>query len=284
MLRTLLALLRMVKIEHSVFALPFAYIGMFWAAGGWPGWRVFLLVTLAMVSMRTLAMAANRLVDLPFDRANPRTAGRPLVTGEISLAATRWLCLGCAVVFVAACAGLNATVLALAPLALFLACGYSYTKRFTWLCHFWLGAVLGLTPLAGWLATGQGFHLAPVLLGLGVVYWVAGFDVIYALQDLEFDRSVGLCSIPVRFGTETSLTLAAFCHANTALFFLLAGLAAGAGWPYFLTAVTLAGLLAYEHAILSPRDLSRLGTAFFTINGVIALALLAGVVLDVFAL
>lgn len=280
MFHSLAVFCRMVRIEHSVFALPFAYAGLLWGSGGLPHAATFLLVTIAMVSMRTLAMAVNRLADLPFDRANPRTASRPLVTGEITPAATRRLCLFCAAVFVAACAALNATVLALSPVALFLACGYSYAKRFTWLCHFWLGAVLGLTPLAGWLAAGRPLDLPPVLLGLGVTCWVAGFDILYALQDQEFDRDVGLFSIPAHFGVQTSLTLSGFCHANTAVFFVLAGWAAGAGWPYHLVALAIAGLLAYEHAILRADDLSRLNTAFFTVNGIVAMSLLGGVVLD----
>lgn len=271
---------RLVKIEHSVFALPFAYAGMVMAARGWPGWRIFLLVTVAMVAVRSFAMAVNRLVDLPLDRQNPRTQNRPLVTGEISVASARVMTLVAAVIFVLACAGLNTLVSALSPVALILAGGYSFTKRFTFLCHYWLGAVLGLAPVAGWLAVTASFDLAPVLLGLGVTFWVAGFDILYATQDQAFDRAHGLHAIPARMGLPSALALAAFSHANTAIFFLLAGWAAGAGWPYYLVAAAIGAVLAYEHTLVRPDDLSRVNTAFFTVNGVVAVMIFAGVLLD----
>lgn len=271
---------RLVKIEHSVFALPFAYSGMVMAAGGWPGWRVFLLVTVAMVAVRSFAMAVNRLADLPFDRENPRTQGRPLVTGEVSVASARRIAVLTALVFVLASAGLNTLVLALSPVALILAGGYSYTKRLTFLCHYWLGAVLGLSPLAGWLAVVPAFHLAPVLLGLGVTFWVAGFDILYATQDVDFDRAHGLRAVPARFGIPAALAIAAFSHANTAIFFLLAGWAANAGWPYYLVAAAIGAVLAYEHTLVKPDDLRRVNTAFFTVNGVVAVMIFVGVLLD----
>ena len=221
---------RMVKIEHSVFALPFAYTGAFLAADGWPGWTDFLLVTLAMVTMRSFAMLMNRILDLPFDSHNPRTRNRPLVSGELSTVAA-WIWAGIfAILFVAACAAMNPLVLALSPVALVLGAGYSLAKRFTSLCHFWLGGVLGLAPIAGWLAVEPVFTLPAVLLGLGVLFWVAGFDILYALQDTDFDRSHGLHSIPAMHGVEASLLVSSLCHANTAMLFLLAGWAAGAGW------------------------------------------------------
>lgn len=277
---TLGALARMVKIEHSVFALPFAYAGAFLAAGGWPGWRVFVLVGLAMVAVRSFAMTVNRLADVDFDRENPRTANRPLVTGEISLSAARLFAGACAVVFVAACAGLNPLVLALSPLALAVAAAYSYTKRFTFLCHFVLGATLGFAPLGGWLAVVPAFTPAAVMLALGVTFWVAGFDILYACQDVDFDRSKGLYSIPARFGVATALALSSFCHVNTALFFLLAGWAAAAGWVYFAAMAVIGGILVFEHALISENDLERIDLAFFTANGVIALFVFVAVALD----
>ena len=182
------ALARLVKIEHSVFALPFAYIGLFVAAGGWPGWRAFLLLSLAMVAMRSFAMAVNRLADLRYDRANPRTAGRELVTGEVTSLQAWVFTAGCAVVFVVACWGLNRLCLVLAPVVLVWGAFYSLTKRFTWLCHFVLGSVLGLAPVAGWLAVDPRFTLPAILFGCGVTFWTAGFDVLYACQDVDFDR------------------------------------------------------------------------------------------------
>ena len=278
-MRTLVLLARMVKIEHSVFALPFAYAGSFLAARGWPGLRVLLLVTLAMVAVRSFAMAFNRIADLRYDRENPRTQGRPLVTGEISLPAAWAFTLAGAAVFVLACAGLNPLCLLLSPAALGVCAAYSYTKRFTWACHFVLGLSLGLAPVAGWIAFEPAFRLPAVALLLAVTFWVAGFDIIYATQDIDFDRAHGLSSIPARFGLEAGLALSAFCHVNTSLFLALAGWAAGLGWPYFLVWALTTAVLAYEHAIVKPDDLTRVNTAFFTLNGFISPALFLGVLL-----
>jgi 4-hydroxybenzoate polyprenyltransferase len=278
-MRTLVLLARMVKIEHSVFALPFAYAGSFLAARGWPGWRVLLLVSLAMVAVRSFAMAFNRIADLKFDRANPRTRNRPLVTGEITLPAAWAFTLAGAALFVLACAGLNSLCLALSPVALGLCAVYSLAKRFTWACHFILGLTLGLAPVAGWLAFEPAFRLPAVALLLAVTFWVAGFDVLYATQDIAFDREHGLHSIPARFELAPALALSAFCHVNTSLFLGLAGWAADLGWPYFAIWGLTSAVLAFEHAIVRPDDLTRVNTAFFTLNGFISPALLLGVLL-----
>lgn len=276
------ALARLVKIEHSVFALPFAYIGLFVAAGGWPGWRVFVLLTVAMVAMRSYAMAVNRLADVRFDRINPRTMGRELVTGEVS-EKTAWVfTAGCAVVFVGACAGLNALCLALSPVVLVWGAFYSLTKRFTWLCHFVLGSVLGLAPVAGWLALKPEFALPAILFGCGVTCWVAGFDVLYACQDVEFDRAHGLHSMPARFGVGTALSLAAFAHADAVVFYLLAGYAAGLSWMYYVFWGVCSAVLLAEHRLISEHDLSRINMAFFTLNGIVAALLGVGTLLAVF--
>lgn len=276
------ALARLVKIEHSVFALPFAYIGLFVAAGGWPGWRVFLLLTVAMVAMRSFAMAVNRLADLRFDRINPRTSGRELVTGEVSVRLAWGFTVGCAAVFVAACAGLNALCLMLAPVALVWGALYSLTKRFTWLCHFVLGSVLGLAPVAGWLAVKAEFGLPAILFGCGVTFWTAGFDVLYASQDVDFDRAHGLKSMPVRFGVGAALSLAAFCHANAALFYLLAGYASGLSVVYYVSWAVCSAVLLVEHRLISENDLSRVNMAFFTLNGIVAALLGVGAIASVF--
>ncbi|MEA4858232.1 UbiA-like polyprenyltransferase [Solidesulfovibrio sp.] len=278
----LAALARLVKIEHSVFALPFAYIGLFVAARGWPGWRAFVLLTLAMVAMRSFAMAVNRLADLPYDRVNPRTQGRELVTGEVGPRAAWVFTAGCAVVFVAACAGLNSLCLALAPVALAWGAFYSLTKRFTWLCHFCLGSVLGLAPVAGWLAVKPEFALPALLFGCGVTCWTAGFDILYACQDVDFDREHGLRSMPARFGVGCALRLAAFSHVDAAAFFLLAGYAAGLSWIYSLFWAVCSGVLLIEHRLIGENDLSRINMAFFTLNGVIAVLLCVGALLAVF--
>jgi 4-hydroxybenzoate polyprenyltransferase len=276
------ALARLVKIEHSVFALPFAYIGLFVAARGWPGFRAFLLLTLAMVAMRSYAMAINRLADLRYDRINPRTAKRELVTGEVRVGQAWAFTAVCAVVFVGACWGLNSLCLMLSPLALAWGALYSLTKRFTWLCHFVLGSVLGLAPVAGWLAVDPTFALPAILFGCGVTCWVAGFDVLYACQDVDFDREQGLWSMPARFGVGTSLALAAFSHVDAALFFLLAGYAAGLSWVYYVFWAVCSAVLLVEHRLISEDDLSRINVAFFTLNGIIAALLGVGTLMAVF--
>jgi len=280
MWRKTVLLARMVKIEHSIFALPFAYLGMIWAAGGWPGWKIFLALTVAMVAVRSFAMAVNRLADLPFDVKNPRTQTRPLVTGELNVFETLVFIAVSALVFVGACWQLNALCLALSPLALVWSAMYSYTKRFTSLCHFFLGTVLGLAPLAGWLAVSPEIALAPVLLALGVTFWVGGFDILYACQDAEFDQNEGLHSLPAGKGVPIALALSTFSHVVTALFFLLAGWAAGAGIVYTGFCLAVAAILLFEHRLISADDLSRVNLAFFTLNGFIAVFLFAGAVID----
>lgn len=280
MWRKIVVLARMVKIEHSIFALPFAYLGMLWAAGGWPGWRVFIALTVAMVAVRSFAMAVNRLADLPIDAKNPRTLTRPLVTGEIGVAETRVFIAVSAAVFVAACWFLNPLCLALSPAALVWSGLYSFTKRFSALCHFFLGSVLGLAPLAGWLAVSPAVEMAPVLLALGVTFWVGGFDILYACQDVEFDRSEGLHSLPAMLGVGPALAVSTFSHVVTSLFFLLAGWASGAGLVYLAFCLAVAAILLLEHRLISEHDMSRVNLAFFTLNGFVAVFLFAGAVLD----
>jgi 4-hydroxybenzoate polyprenyltransferase len=282
MLLNAAAFARMVKLEHSVFALPFAFIGLFLAARGWPGWGLVLLLTLAMVSVRTFAMGMNRLLDLDIDRNNPRTSRRPLVTGEITRTQTVLFCALAAGLFVLACAGMNRVCLWLSPAALLWAGLYSTSKRFTWLCHFWLGSVLGLAPLGGWLAFEPRLVLPAVLFFLGVSFWVAGFDILYSCQDTEFDHQWGLHSAPARFGLPSAMQMAAFSHVNASLFFGLAGWAAGLGWIYTAAWAVVSLSLGIEHSLVSPTDLSRLNTAFFTLNGLVSLILFAGVIAGVF--
>ncbi|WP_176630051.1 UbiA-like polyprenyltransferase [Desulfolutivibrio sulfoxidireducens] len=274
---------RLVKIEHSVFALPFAYVGLFLAAGGWPGTWTLVALTVAMVAIRSYAMAVNRLADLPFDRENPRTRGRELVTGEVGVGGAVAFTALCAVVFVLACAGLNALCLALSPVVLVWAGLYSFAKRFTWLCHFLLGSVLGLAPVAGWLAFDPSFSVRAVLFGLGVTFWTAGFDILYACQDVEFDREHDLRSIPACFGIGPALAFSSLAHVNAVIFFALGGWAAGLSWIYFTFFAASAVLLCVEHLILSEEDLSRVNVSFFTINGVVAAGFGLGVIVDVFA-
>lgn len=276
------AICRMIKIEHSIFALPFAYAGAFIASGGVPAWRPFLLLTVAMVAVRSFAMAFNRVVDLPYDSRNPRTQKRPLVTGEITRLQTWLFCAFMATVFVLACAGLNPLCLKLAPVALVVSALYSFMKRFTWLCHFVLGAVLGLAPLAGWLSVDPVFTAPAVLFFWGVLFWVAGFDILYSCQDTAFDIEAGLHSVPARFGISTALVISTFCHVNTVVFFLLAGWTAGLSWAWYPVWGLVSLVLLWEHRLLSADDLSRVNMAFFTLNGVVSVVVFAGVLAGVF--
>lgn len=271
---------RMIKIEHSVFALPFAYIGAFLAAGGWPGFYNMIVLTVAMVAVRSFAMAFNRYADLDIDRENPRTQDRPLVTGELSTRFTLAFIIGTAVVFVVMCALMNSLCLLLSPLALGLSAFYSYCKRFTYWCHFVLGMVLGLAPVAGWLCVDPTFTLPAALFFCGVTLWVAGFDLLYASQDAKFDDEFGLWSIPARLGVPAALAISTLSHAVTAVVFLLAGWAAGLGAVYFLVSAVVGLILVGEHLLVKADDMSRVNVAFFTMNGVIAVILFVGVLLD----
>ena len=273
------ALCQMIKIEHSVFALPFALGGAFLAARGLPPWSVLFWLVVAMVSIRSFAMAFNRVADLRFDRLNPRTQQRPLVTGAITLSQA-WTFIACsAAFFVFACAMLNSLCLALAPVALFMSGVYSLLKRVTWLCHFGLGCVHALTPLAGWISVDPHFTLTPVLFSWGVLFWLAGFDILYACQDADFDRSVGLHSAPADLGIAKALVISAFCHVNTAIFFLMGGVLAGLSLGWYAVWTLITGILLWEHTLVKADDLARVNLAFFTLNGFVALAFLPGVIL-----
>ncbi|MDR2819307.1 MAG: putative 4-hydroxybenzoate polyprenyltransferase [Desulfovibrio sp.] len=273
---------RMVKIEHSVFALPYAWAGAVLAARGMPPVRALIFLTIGMVAARSFAMAFNRLVDLPFDRANPRTSSRPLVTGAISTGKTWAFCAVTALVFIAACACLNSLCLRLAVPALLFAAAYSLMKRFTPLCHFWLGATLGLAPLAGWISVNpDSITLAPFLLFFAVTFWVGAFDVYYAFLDLDFDLEYNLCSLPSVHGQKTALALAAFSHVMTVIFLTLTGFAAGLSWPWLLVCLCTAVLLLMERRLMRNRDPRHVNMAFFTLNGIVSPVVLLGVILGI---
>ncbi len=259
-----------IKFEHTVFALPFAYIAMVLAAGGWPGWRIALWVTLAMVGARTLAMSVNRLADRLIDARNPRTANRHLPRGLLKPREVGAWAAASTVLFLVSAWQLNPLCLKLAPLAVFFLVGYHYTKRFTWTSHWILGFTDGIAATGGWIAVREAFELPAFLLWFAVTVWIAGFDLIYACQDVEFDRAEGLHSVPARFGIPAALALARVCHALTALALAAVGAVMGLGWAYWIGWLAVAGLLAYEHTLVSPTDLSRLDAAFFNINGYIA--------------
>jgi len=266
-------LLEMIKIGHSVLALPFAFMGAMLAARGLPAGRTIFYILVAMVGARSAAMGFNRLADAGFDGANPRTADRALPAGRVSRRATLVLVVGSSLVFMAAAFQLNWVCFALSPAALAVVLGYSLTKRFTTLSHLVLGLSLGISPLGGWLAVRGDLGLPVVVLSVAVVFWVAGFDILYALQDKEFDRRVGLFSVPARWGARAAQALAALCHLAAVSGFILTGRLAQLGDIYQGAAILSALLLAVQHLILTARDPARLPPAFFTLNGLVGLGL-----------
>ena len=277
----LAVLLEMIKFKHSVFALPFALMAVLLAARGLPPLAVLFWVIVAMVGCRTAAMTFNRIVDRRFDAANPRTAGRALPAGLVGTKEAWMLVLASSALFLFACAMINRATLLLAPFVLALVLFYSLTKRFTWLCHLVLGLALSLAPLGGWAAVTGAFSGYPWPLTLGVLFWVAGFDCIYACLDADFDREAGLHSMPAAFGRAASFRLAVAFHALAFGLFTLTGILMGLnGWYYAGIAVT-AGALFYQHAIVSPQDLSRIKMSFFSMNGLIALTLFIATCLSI---
>ena len=286
-MRRLRVFFDLVKFEHTVFALPFAYLGMVLAAGGWPGWGKFIWITVAMVAARTLAMSANRLVDRELDARNPRTMNRPLPRGLISSQAVAvYAGISLAVLTVAAWQ-LDPLCLLLLPGALVFLLGYHYTKRFTWLSHWILGFTDGLAALGAWVAV-RGSLLTwadlPVwLLLFAVTFWIGGFDLIYACQDVDVDRREGLHSVPADFSVARALLLARMCHVLTVALLAGAGLTMSLGWPFWVGLVTIAAMLVYEHSLVSPQDLSRLDLAFFNMNGYISITVFAATLLSLWA-
>jgi 4-hydroxybenzoate polyprenyltransferase len=275
------ATLEMIKWEHSVFALPFALTGAVLAAGGWPPLRVLGWIVVCMVAARSAAMAFNRLVDRELDAANPRTAMRALPAGTLSASFVGGFVLLGSLLFVTAAAMLNRLSLELAPLALLVLLAYSYMKRLTRWSHLVLGLALGIAPAAAWIAVRGSLDVRIVVLTLAVLLWVGGFDVLYACQDFEHDRRVGLNSVPQAFGLEASFWIARAMHVGMLL--LLAWLVALFGLGRLAVAgVAVVGvLLGYEHAIVSPKDMRRMNAAFFTLNGVISVLFFGFVAADV---
>ncbi|MDP7089431.1 MAG: UbiA-like polyprenyltransferase [Dehalococcoidia bacterium] len=263
--------LEAIKFEHSVFALPFAFLAAFISAGGWPDLTRFFWVIIAMVSMRTFGMSANRLIDGEIDSRNPRTAMRAIPTGEISRLAMYGYMSLAGLIFVAVVSQLHPITWLLAPIPLAVMLGYPYLKRFTWLSHFGMGAVYLIVPPAVSLALTGTMPLGFVLIGIGSMAWVVGFDVLYATADFEVDRDQGLHSIPARFGIPAALIASKGLHLLAVLLLLIAGLVLGSNWLYFVGVVLVALLLAYEQSLVSSDDLSKLNLAFFTMNGVITI-------------
>ncbi len=282
MLSKVRTILEMIKFEHTVFALPFALTSAVVAAGGFPNGRTILWILVAMVGARSAAMAFNRIADLHYDKLNPRTAGRALPRGIVKLAEVWVFTLVSAAVFVFASFMLNTLAFALSPVALLVILGYSYTKRFTSLSHLVLGLALGIAPVGAWIAVTGRLEFAPMVLSAAVMFWTAGFDIIYALQDLEFDREQGLFSIPKALGPGRALLVSRLFHLTTLGMLVWFGLLIGSGTVYWIGVALVAVLLAYEQSLVRPNDLSRVDVAFFNTNGFISIGFAAFTILEAF--
>ncbi len=299
MLRQLVLWGSFVKFSHTVFALPFALASMIVAARetrGWPGWRTFGLILVAMVGARTCAMAFNRIVDRHFDARNPRTASRHLPMGVVSLAGAWALCLISGAILVGAAWALNPICFQLSPLALFLVCFYSLTKRFTDFTHVWLGIALAAAPIGAWLAVEGGFDflprpegkldlrhsaLIPLVLGTAVLLWLVGFDMIYATQDYEFDRRQGLHSLVVRWGPKNALSVAFLCHLFMWAVLVVFGALNGFRLTYWIGLILILMLLLLEHMIARRRDPVAVNIAFFKLNAVVSITFLIVTTIEV---
>ncbi len=280
--------LEMIKFEHSVFALPFAMVGMLWASvdsggSGWPGWLVFLLIVLCMVSARSAAMAFNRIADRDIDEINPRTKMRALPAGLLSMRHANLFFYGSCIVFFAGAALLNTLTFVLSPVALFTILFYSRTKRFTPLSHFVLGLSLGIAPAAAWASVTGRLEWVVLPVCLAVLFWTAGFDIIYSLQDEEFDSSHGLRSLPQTVGKPRALLVSRACHVLAVASLCVASQSFAVG-PFTWIGVALVALiLVYEQSLVKADDLSKVNLAFFTLNGFVSIGFFALVVLDVIA-
>ncbi|MCM3698172.1 UbiA-like polyprenyltransferase [Paenibacillus macerans] len=284
MFRKLAIFLQMIKFEHTVFALPFAFMGALLGSqtmnNHLPSWSQIGWVLLAMFGARSAAMGLNRLIDRVSDAKNPRTKNRAIPAGLLKIGEVVVFVIISFVLLFWAAAELNPLALKLLPIAVFMLVFYSFTKRFTWLCHIVLGLTIALAPLGGWAAVTGTVNWAAMVFFVTITFWIAGFDVIYACQDVEFDIKEGLHSIPVRFGVAKSLKIAQAFHIITALGFIALLLMTDLGWWYIAGMIIAYLILFYEHHIVSPGDLSRLQTAFFTMNGVLSIVVFSFTLID----
>lgn len=274
--------LRMIKIEHSVFALPFALISALVAAHGVPSWQQLAWIVVAMVSARSCAMAFNRFADRKFDRENPRTKNWPLAAGSLSPNFVLLFIIICSALFVFAAYNLNHLAFMLSPIALLIICFYSLTKRFTALSHWFIGLALAVAPAGAWIAVRGALDIQPLFLCFAILFWTAGFDLIYSCQDAEFDKSANLHSIPSHFGVTKALMLSNLCHVIVIPLLLAFGYYSHLGIWFYGGVAIVAGLLLYEHTLVSENDLSRVNEAFFTVNGLISVFLLLATSLDLY--
>ncbi len=284
--RRIRIILEMIKFEHTIFALPFALISALLAARaaglphGLPTLRMTGWILVAMLGARSAAMAFNRIADARLDARNPRTASRAIPAGILTVGQVALFTLAALALFEVAAYELNLLCFALSPLALVTFLGYSYTKRFTSLAHFALGAATGIAPVGAWIAVTGRFDVVPLLLGASVLLWIGGFDIIYALQDLQVDRREGLHSLPVRLGPARALLVSRAMHAVMLGCLVTAGVLSALGPAYYAGVTVVACLIAYEHSLVSPDDLSRVNMAFFTLNGWVSICLFAFVAID----
>ncbi|RKU32943.1 4-hydroxybenzoate octaprenyltransferase [Candidatus Poribacteria bacterium] len=280
MFRKIKIILDMIKFEHTIFMLPFAIMSAFIASNGLPALDKFAWILVAMVGARSCAMAFNRLADAEIDRANPRTSMRAIPAGLVAKGSVWGFTLVSAALLVFAAYNLNPLAFALSPVALVVIMGYSYTKRFTSLSHLWLGTSLSIAPIGAWIAIKGQFDWTPMLLGLAVLLWTAGFDIIYACQDFDFDRKHRLYSIPAKFGIRLALWISSVLHVVMVAVLLGVTLLTDLGVVYLIGVGIVIIILIYEHAIVKPHDLSRVNLAFFTLNGVVSLVLMTLSVVD----
>lgn len=273
--------LEMIKFQHSIFALPFAYFGAFLAEMKVPDFRTLFWITLTMIGARSFAMALNRLIDIEIDRHNPRTAERALPKGLLSVLNVVIFAFFSLGFFLLAVYNLAPICRYLWPFVVIPFVVYPYTKRFTWLTHFILGFCLGLAPIGAWIAVTNSISVEPFLIGAAVLFWVSGFDIFYAIQDIEFDRQHKLYSIPARFSIKTSLILTKVLHITSILLLSWVGFRLNLGLFYFLGIFVAASLLAYENSLIKPHDVSKLNVAFFTMNGVISVVMFCFVAFEV---
>jgi len=270
-----------IKIQHTVFALPFAVMSAFLAAGGMPEIEKLLWIIVCMLGARSAAMAFNRIVDARFDKENPRTQDRALPSGKINVGNYAVFLVASSALFVFAAWMLSSLAFYLSPVALAIVFFYSLTKRFTAFSHFWLGLALSIAPVGAWVAIREEISFTSLLLGAAVICWLIGFDILYACMDIEADRANRLHSIPERFGIETALKMAFASHAVMVVFLLvLLEPTVLLGWLYLAGVVLVAGLLAYEHSLIKKDDLSKVNMAFFNVNGIISIGLMAFVIVD----
>lgn len=273
---------KLIKFSHTIFSMPFVVMSAFLAEKGMPSLRQFVIIIVALVSARSCAMAFNRLVDLRYDIDNPRTSDRAGLQQKIGRSNVWLFMIGCTIIFVLSAYALNGLSFVLSPVALGIILGYSYTKRFTSLSHLVLGLALAIAPVGAWIGIKGDVSIAPFIIALTVMLWVTGFDIIYACQDVEYDKSAGLYSLPKRFGIKNALRLSLASHVFAILALLSLTYFTDLHVVYFIGVCLIAGLLFYEHSIVKPDDLSRVNTAFFTVNGIVSLVFMGISLTDIF--